>query len=53
MKRSKIKNREREFFMSTVYEKKARWIQKFIMKCKTDICFDKCNRRKYNMKTCK
>ena len=40
------KKREREFFMSTVDEN-AIWIHKvIIMKCKTDVCFDKCNRKK-------
>ena len=41
--------------MSKVDEKKkAKWIHKvIIMKCKTDICFDECNRKKYNMKTSK
>ena len=53
-KHEKIKNqkqRKREFFMM---KKKTRWIYKvIIMKWKTDICFNKCNRKKYNMKTCK
>ena len=38
--------------MSTVDEKKQDEFTSY-SQCKMDFCFDKCNRKKYNMKTCK
>ena len=57
-KHENIKNQKQRKKKRVFYEyswwKSTRWIHKvIIMECKTDICFDKCNRKNYNMKTCK